>query len=646
MEMHKINHQTLFTPYKIAHIEIKNRIVMAPITPNLAAPDGLVTNDLISFYETRAKGGVGLIITGWSFIGNESSRDVGLQIGINNNRFMPSLNSFTEAIHKWGTKIFIQLSYVGRKARDSKILKNTKNNSIEYLIGSGYEFYQPQELTLKEIDNIARLYGEAALRAKNAGFDGVEIAGTQEEIFYLFLLKKFNKRNDIYNGRLESRILFLTKIIEYIKYCVGKEYPIGFRFVGFEDPHYLNNKIIDPSEVKKIAQILEKEGISYLNVFRSVIPVYVTKREYCTSQAIKEIVHIPVIAAGSIIEPEQAENIIVNNGADFVALGRELIADPQWTNKVNENKSKDIIICIRCNECLSRGIKLQVLGCTVNMNTVVGEKQEPLLIPKSKKRIAVIGGGPSGIKAAITASKRGHDVTLFEKRNIIGGNLIPASEPKFKFDFKYLLNQLQKDLSNSSVNVILNHEISRIDSLIEKFDSIILATGATPKELNVPIEDKNKIYFFYDAICNPEKIEGKNIIIIGGGSIGIETALFLQDIGKKIQIIEIEKDILLEEHEYLKKCELKLMLKNSSVKIHKKSRVIKIDKDVIEISKNSKTLFIPFDCVIIAIGLEPNKILLHEEKNMTNRLYLIGDCREVRNLYNATHDGYSIGSII
>lgn len=644
--MHKINKELLFKPCKIGNIEIKNRIVMAPITPNLAAPNGLVTNDLISFYETRAKGGVGLIVTGWAFIGDESSRDIGLQIGINNNRFMPSLNSFTEAIHKWGTKIFIQLSYVGRKIKDRKNPKHKKNNSIEYLIGSDYDLYQPQELTPKEIENIARLYGEAALRAKNAGFDGVEIAGTQEEIFYLFLLKEFNKRKDMYGGRLESRILFLLKILEYVKYYVGKEYPIGLRFTGFEDQHYLNNKIINESEAKKIAQILEKKAISYLNVFRSVLPAYVTKREYCTSQAIKEIVNIPVIATGSIIEPEQAEDIIFNNVADFVALGRELIADPHWANKVNENKNKDIIKCIRCNECLSRVIKLQDLRCTVNMNTVVGEKQKSFLIPRSKKRIAIIGGGPSGIKAAIIASKRGHDVTLFEKRNILGGNLIPASEPKFKFDFKNLLNQLQKDISNTSVSVILNKEISRIDSIIEKFDKIILATGAVPKKLNVPIEDKNKIYFYYDAICNPENIKGKNVIIIGGGLIGCETALFLKDIGKKIQIIEVEEDILLEEHDFFKKSELILMLKNSSIKIYRKTRVRKIYKDVVEISKNNKIFFVPFDSIIITIGLEPNKILLNEEKNKINSLYLIGDCKEVGNLYKASHDGYSIGSII
>lgn len=644
--MVKLNQGLLFSPCKIGNIEIKNRIVMAPITPNLADPDGQVTEDLIRFYESRAKGGVGLIITGWSFIGDESSRDLGLQIGINNNRYMPSLNKFTERIHKWGTKIFLQLSYVGRKEQDRKILKRTKDNSIEDLIGSNYDFYQPQELTLQEIENITKLYGEAALRARNAGFDGVEIAGTQEEIFYLFLLRKYNFRNDIYNGKLESRILFLSQIIESIRYFVGKEYPIGFRFVGYEDPHYLNNKAISNSEVKKIAKLIGQEEISYINVFRSVLPVYVTKREYRTSRMLKEIGNIPVIASGSVIEPIHAENIIANNDADFVALGRELIADPNWANKVNENKTQEIVKCIRCNECLFRGGKLLALGCTVNMDTVAGENQTVLIMPNVRKKIAIIGGGPAGIKAAIIASNRGHDVTLFEKRNIIGGNLIPASKPNFKYDFKYLLNQLYDDLSKSSVNVILNEEINSIVAIKDKFDSIILAIGAVPMVLNVPFEDRSKIFSFYAAICNPEKLIGNNIVVIGGGSIGIETALFLYHLGKRIQIIEIKNDILLEDIEFLKKCELKLMIKNSNLNVHKEARVVKIKYDAIEILKNNKTFFIPFDSVIITIGMKPKKIFLPEEKNITNSVYLIGDCKEVGNLFNATHDGYSIGSII
>ncbi len=618
---------------------------MAPITPNLAAPDGSVSIDLIKFYETRARGGVGLIITGWSFVGGESSRDIGLQIGINDNRLMPSLNRLTEAIHKWGAKIFIQLSYTGRKTQEINTCGNSKAKGLGDLLGSGYEVYRPQEIALEDINNIARLYGEAALRAQNAGFDGVEIAGTQEEIIFLFLLKKYNKRNDVYNGRLEARSLFLTQIIEQIKYYCGNDYPVGFRFVGFEDPHYFNNKIVDPHEVIKIAQILEKKGVSFLDVFRSVLPVYVTKREYTTSRVIKDVVHIPVIAAGAIVDPDQAEQIIVNGYADFIAMGRELIADPHWVNKVRDDRCDGIVKCIRCNECLSRGSRLLTLGCTVNMDPVEGEKQAALQIQKTKKGIAVIGGGPSGVRAAIAASRKGYDVTLFEKGKTIGGNLIPASEPKFKFEFKNLLHQLHKELSDSSVNVILNHEIRSLDSLRGKFDAIILATGSIPKKLNVPIADYHKVHYFDDVICYPERIEGQNVVMIGGGAIGVETALFLHELGKNIEIIEIESDILLNEPEYLKKCELKSMLKNAAIKIYTSSRVMQIKKSEIEISKDNNIHNIPFDSIVIAIGSNPNNRLLDEE-NPTGRVFQVGDCRSVCNLYNAVHEGYLVGSNI
>ncbi len=619
---------------------------MAPITPNLAAPDGSVTADLINFYEARARGGVGLIVTGWSFIGDESSRDIGLQIGINNNRLIPGLNHLAEAIHNWGAKIFIQLSYTGRKIRNINTCKNLKSKGFEDLLETGYEVYQPQEVALEDIEKIARLYGEAALRAKIAGFDGVEIAGTQEEIFYLFLLKRYNKRTDAYNGGIEARLLFLSNIIEQIKYFVGNDYPLGFRLVGFEDPHYFKNKIIDPREVILIAHTLEKRGISYLDVFRSVLPVYVTNREYYTSRVIKEVVHIPVIAAGAIVDPDQAEQILDSGYADFIALGRELIADPQWVNKILRARREGIVKCIRCNECLARGSRLLPLGCTVNLDPVNGGKRVALQIKKTKKIIAIIGGGPSGIRAAIAASQRGNDVTLFEKGSTVGGNLILASEPKFKLEFKSLLHQLNQELSYSSVNVILNHEIYTLDPLKVKFDAIILATGSTPKDLNVPIEENSKVHYFTDIICHPERIEGQKVIIIGGGSIGVETALFLHELGKNIEIIEIESDILLNEHEFIKKCEFKAMLKKAAIKIYTSSRVRQIKKSEIEILKDNNTLYIPFDSSVIAIGSNPNNRLNFNGVSQPGWVFQVGDCRSVCNLYNAIHEGYLVGSTI
>ncbi len=641
-----MNRELLFKPCNIGNVEIKNRIVMAPITPNLASPDGEITNDLLHFYEARAKGGIGLIITGWSFIGDESSRDIGLQIGMIKNRFIPGLNVFTEAIHQWGTKIFIQLSYIGRKLIHKDTFKKGAS-TYQGLIGSNYELYKPEELTIKELEDIAKLYGEAALRSKVAGFDGIEIAMTQGEFFYSFLLEKFNKRKDIYNSGLESRILFPLKILENIRYCVGKEFPVGFRLSGFEDPHYVNDKLIDPEEAERIAEILEKEGVAYIDIFRSMLPVYVTQRKFATAETIKKVVSIPIIATGSIVEPEQAEMVISLKIADFVAIGRGLIADPDWANKVYENRCDEIIKCIRCNECLSRVTKLQILRCTVNVNTGVEGIKKSLLISKPKKRIAIIGGGPAGIKAAITASERGHDVVLFEKRNDLGGNLIPASEPYFKEDFKNLLKQLRNELYKSSVKVILNREVYKISSEMQDFDIVILATGSTPKELKIPIENNVKMYSYYDAICEPAKIKGKNIIIIGGGLIGCETALFLKYIGKNIQIIEIEKDILLDEHEFFKRTELMWMLNNSGIQIFNKSALKNIYKDNVEFFKDDEVFSVPYDSLILTIGLKPNNILFNNDNdNKVNRIQRIGDCKSIGNLFDAIHEGYSAGSVI
>lgn len=636
----------LFEPILIGRVEVKNRIVMSPLSPNLAAPDGLVTNGLAKFYEARAKGGVGLIITGWSFIGGEASRDAGIQIGAHDDRFLPSLNTLTETIHNWETKIFLQLSYVGRRLKASRIA----DNSIAGLPGQAWiaeGFYSPRDLSVEEIDRVAELFGKSAQRAKIAGFDGVEVGATPGELLNSFMLEDVNKREDEYGGELEFRMRFPLEVAARIRRYVGKDFAVGFRYSGEEDPHYFNGKTIGTPEAARIGAMFEEAGVDYLNIFRAMVPVYVLERIFKTAESVKRRVGIPVVATGSITRFEVAENIISSGRADLVALGRAVIADPEWANKAHKGRPEDIIFCIRCNECIFRVSRFRVLRCAVNVEAGQEAELKPLLPVRHKKRIAVIGGGPAGINASITAAKRGHEVTLFEKKNILGGNLVPGSIPDFKSDFRYLLQRLNRELEESSVKIITGREMKLENFEAQRFDAVVVATGAKPKRSSVRWEDGSRVFSPYDALCSPDKIAGKRVVVVGGGATGCEVALFHARRGREVEVVEVEEDILMEEQPEFNKIELKQMLKEADVRIRTHAEIERIEEDAVEIlGRDGERLSLPADSVIISIGFEPDRSLYNQLRTVLEELYAIGDCESVGRICHAIHQGHAVGSSI
>jgi 2,4-dienoyl-CoA reductase-like NADH-dependent reductase (Old Yellow Enzyme family)/thioredoxin reductase len=631
----------LFEPAAIGSVELKNRIVMAPTSPNYAGPDGAVTPKLVSYYTRRAEGGVGLIITGWSFVGGESSREVGAQIGVHADRLIPGLDCLTQEAHKYQAKIFLQISYIGRRAKP-------KGRGALFQPEFSEEVYKPSELTHNDITLITEMFDKAARRAKVAGFDGVEISACPGELLCSFMMEQTNNRNDRYGGSLECRMRLLLEIVGKIKSHVGNEFPLGVRLSGVEDRPYFNGDDLPNhysptlSESIRTGLLLKKEGVDYLDILRTVTPMYVSEKEFITSTTLKREVRIPVIATGTILDPHQAEAVLSENKADFVGLARALVADPEWASKSKEGKHSEICRCIHCNECIRRTFKALPLKCTVNF--LVGNEHRKELHPvRTRKRIAVVGGGPAGMEASLTAAERGHDVTLFEEDNMLGGHLVPGSQPYFKKDLVALLERFARRISESSVKLNLRERVDGDTIEHGEFDVTIVATGSSPRLLNVPIRTSLRQLTSVDALTSPNKIE-QSVAVIGAGHTGCEVAIHLSQLGKKVELLETADDILIDEDYVFDKIELRRMLLRAKIRPCTGVRIEEVvDGGVVILNRRRRKQLIPADSIVVSIGLSANRDLYESLKDRSKEVYCIGDAESPRRLFHAVQEGHRIG---
>lgn len=629
----------LFEPCRIGKLEIKNRIIQSPLCTNLANRDGSVSQKLIEYYRERARGGTGLIIVEFCYTDNKASQSRECQLGVYDNTFIPGLGLLADTIKHNGAKAGLQLAHCGRQ----RFLKRPPMVAPSCIPWEELCDLIPEELTIEEIREIVESFGQSAKRAKMAGFDLVEIHGGHGYLITEFLSPATNKRNDIYGGDIFCRMRFLIEIVRCVREYVGEGYPLSVRLSASE---YME-KGITLEETKVVAKELEKEKVDILHIsggnhetrWAQVVPMFLPLAIHVPAAAeIKKEVKIPIIASGSITSPELAEEILLAGKADFVGLARPLLADPYFAKKALEGNTEDIRRCIRCNEgCLKRGPVLsRSVSCAVN--PVVGHEDEyRLTLSLSRKRIAVIGGGPAGMEAARVAALKGHDVTLYEKGNKLGGRLYEASIPGFKKDIESLIYHLSIQMKKLKVKMIFK-EANAAEIKKGKFDAVIVATGAEPICLRVPGIDKKCVLNVLDVLRG--KNPGRDITVIGGGMIGAETALYLAEMGKKVRIVEMLDDIAMDVESATRKV-LMQRLKEAKVEIITGKRLSEIkDNKIILADSLGRETEISTKAVIMAAGMRPERKLYEELKNIGICLYVVGDCVEPRKIMDAIHEGF------
>lgn len=631
----------LFQHFSIKSLKLKNRIVMPPMATNFATQNGQVTDRLINYYTARAKGGVGLIITEYAYI-SPNGKGLKNALGIYDDDLIPNLKKLVEAIHVNGAKIAIQLNHAGRLT--SSEISGHPVVAPSAIRTSPYGEI-PKELSLSEIELLKHSFGEAALRAKKAGFDAIEIHGANGYLINQFLSPYTNKRTDLYGGNLKNRMRFALEVIEQIKKSVGNDYPIIFRLCVDE---FIKGGL-NLEDAKLIAMELVKVGVdaidisgglretAYMVTPPSAIPegCYI---EYATS--IKNAINnkIPVIVAGRIRDPVMANHIIKDKKADLVAMGRALIADPELPNKAINGRLDEIRKCLACNEgCIGR-LHQTDLSCAINY--LVGHEGDVNLDNKAthKKNVVIIGGGPAGLETARVAAIRGHNVILYDKGEKLGGQMNVAAIPPFKEDINDLTNFLVKQLEELGVNVETKKEI-KAEMLQEmNSDVVVIATGSTP--IIPQFANICTNFCLAEDVLTNNLETGNNVVIVGGGSVGCETAEFLADKGKNVTIVEMQSDIALDVEARTRSFLLN-RLDNKNIKVIVNATLKEFISGGAKINIQGKEETITdIDSIVLAVGYKSNNKLSKALKELNIEHLTIGDCVKPRNIMSAIHEGF------
>ncbi|MGB8706350.1 MAG: FAD-dependent oxidoreductase [Dehalococcoidia bacterium] len=630
----------LFEPGRIGNLELKNRLVMPPMATNYATEDGEVTQRQIDYYEERAKGGVGLIIVEFSVVDSPIGKGAMRQIVIDHDRFIPGLSKLAAAIKRHGAKAAIQIHHAGRQA--SSVITGLQPVAPSPVPVLGGE--QPRELTLEEIGALIRRFGEAAERAKRAGFDGVEIHGAHGYLISQFLSPLANHRQDAYGGSVEKRARFLLEVIKAVRSKVGKDYPVWCRLSAMEIGA---DGGITVEETQTVAKLAEKAGVDAIDVSAHLVrparrpPM---AQPPCSlvplAEAVKKIVSVPVMAVGRI-PPELGEGVLRDGKADFIAIGRGLLVDPYLPQKAETGKTEEIRPCICCLTCLD-SIRWRKEGVCCVVNPTLGRERESELKPtKSPKKVVVVGGGPGGMEAARVAALRGHKVILFDEGDELGGQLLLAAKPPDKGTIETFRQYLVGQIIKLGVELRLRQKFTS-DMLAElKPDIVILATGVKPFIPQIPGIGSKKVIQASQVLMGAET--GERVVVIGGELVGCETALLLMERGKKVTIMRRGPELATKVQRLIREPMLdRLKYKGASILTGVEYQEITDVGVVIRTSTGQKKV-IEADTVVLAAGSTPNTKLAAALKGKVGQVLSVGDCVEPRSIMEAVDEGYKAG---
>lgn len=640
----------LFQTGKIGKLEIRNRIYMPPMVSGTADDQGYVTQQMIDYYVARAKGGVGIISCQSSSVLYECRAP--RRLFIYDDKFMPKLRELTAAIHRHRAKVALEVAHWGMLAinhltgiEHPEAIKVIAPSPVLYAPAN----FVPKEATQDDIDRIVTGFAQAARRIKDANFDAVEIHGAHGRLIGQFLSPFWNRRNDKYGGNLENRARFACEVISAIRKEVGPDFPIVFRLSGSD---FLEGSITLEHTLTQAPMFVEA-GADALHVSASTpgsyhwqFPPYLFPDGNLVhlSEAIKKVVKVPVIAVGKIGDPVFAETVLEQDKADFVAMGRALLADPELPNKAREGRLGEIRRCIYCNNCLKRGEVGEDwskghVRCTVNPY-VCRENEFELKPAAAPKKVMVIGGGLAGLEAARVLAERGHDVSLYEKDSQLGGQWNIASVQETRGNFASLTKQLIQALHKAKVSVVLNTEVTT--QLVKEVrpDAVVVATGALPKAPDVSGVHGRNVIQANDVFRGKAKVGGR-IVVIGGRYIGLAVADLLAERGEKVAVVDqVELGQGMESNIFLT---LRDRLIEKGVQFFLRSPLVEILSTGVYINFQRELTFLKADTVVLAVGVQPVNNLAFELKKLGWEVYVIGDAAEPRDAREAIYEGAEVG---
>lgn len=697
----------LLAPGRIGTLELRNRIFMSPMGAYLAEADGTVGERKASYFEARARGGAGLIMVGSVSVAWPIGASNEYQVGVSDDRMLPGLTDLARRVHSHGAKLGLQLHHAGKTALedvrsgrplmvpsdpDERPMDMTDVTAEEAAIQQSPFMAEGARMSYKamdkaDIEELTLRFAEAAERARRAGIDAVEIHGGHGYLFSAFLSQSWNRRDDEYGGPIENRARFLLETIRAVKERAGSDFPVWVRIDGCE---YFTERGIQPEDAQRTAELIEEAGADAVHVSAHAEPgiglgytTGHTVQEPCgfveLAAGVKKRVGIPVITVGRI-EPEEADSILARGDADFVSMGRKLLADPELPNKLVENRSDDIRPCIYCYACIGRIFMRSGVRCAVNPRT--GREHELSLTPaQSPRRVLVVGGGPAGMEAARVAALRGHRVILCEKASQLGGTLFfgslvyPPNEG--------IMRWLERQILESSVDLRLDCQVT--PDLVREIapDAIVVAVGARRAAPPIPGADRDHVYSgdelralitgeesstahdklslaqrallsagrVIGATQEPQRIRalskrwlplGRRVAILGGGLVGVELGQFFAERGREVTILE-EAETLASEMALPRRWRALHELNEHGVHLLRGARVQTIGaNDLTWLDREDNLQSLAADSVVIAIGTEGNLELGNQLAKECPEAHLIGDCSGLGYIEGAIEEGFRV----
>jgi 2-enoate reductase len=619
----------------------------------LAEPDGRLSRRAIDFYVARAKGGAGLITTCFTCVDHEiekkTENGLGVIARVDSAIHINPFSELADAVHDYGGKLCVQLTAGMGRVAFGDVLRQGHAVAPSPLPAYWNPKITTRELSTEEIEGLVEAFDRAALFLGAAGVDAIELHGHEGYLLDQFQTSLWNMRTDKYGGDFERRMRFPLEVIGAIKKRLGRDFPVIYRYGIVQ--HVDGGRTVEES--LKMAERFQTAGVDALHVdagcyeswYWAHPPLY--QPPGCMvdmAEMVKNAVDIPVIAVGKLGYPDLAERVLKEGKADFVCLGRVLLADPQWPLKVQEGRTDDIRPCIGDHVgCLSRVFQGKYLSCTVNPS--VGKEKEFTLQSAARiKSVLIIGGGPAGMEAARVAAIRGHNVTLWEKDDQLGGNLIPASLPEFKGDLRDLIRYLSGQIMKLGVEIGLGIEATA--ALVQRAapDVVIVATGARAALPPISGWQDNNAITAVDLLRGREKV-GQKVLVIGGGLVGCETAAHLALNGKKVTIVEMLHRIMRGENRANQQQMIR-MLSEGGVMVLTSSEVLEITDRGVVIRQNDDQHELETESIVVATGLVANTGLQGELQDKFPEVYAVGDCVKPRKVLDAIWGGFRTARLI
>lgn len=644
-----MKYEKLFTPIQINGVELKNRIVMSPMHDGLGLTGGDVNDQVIEYFAARAKGGVGLIINGFTVVcPDELCGTAGA--GQSHLTTLDNRNSFqllAERVHEYDCKIFVQLHHPGRSVYAPQFLNGGRqpvsSTAMPASLKGDSHAAPARELTVAEIKQIVKCYAIAAQGAYTAGCDGVEVHCAHGYLFSQFINPFKNERKDEYGGSLENCCRIATETLDAIRKVVPKSFPVSVRVNGAEGDFRPNGKEWDMNYMRGVVKLLVEHGADMVNVSMGGIdcmpnPDMRARYRDDIIKNIKEVVNVPVAAVNCLKTPEEAEGMLEDGVADMAILGRQLICDPEWANKARTGHEDDIRPCLSCNNCIHHSSLMQPIRCAIN--PLAGrEAEDNTLVPGSGNAV-VIGAGPAGIEAALTLAAKGYDVTMYEKSGVIGGSINLADKAPGKFRMDILLDYWRRQLEkNERITVKLNTEItdSKLAEIKRELDPKVVCLNVGGKPVIPAMPGLENAVTAHDVLSGKVTVEGKRVVIIGGGMTALETAEFMAERGNTIVLCEMMPQFAADTFIYrVVKTQLGLARQGVCMKPH--TMVLGANSEGVMYRDLATGLesVLPAEVIVLSLGVRPDRTLRAKLEEVFDNVIVLGDSNKTGTLQNAT----------